>query len=447
MSRIGALRALLRSADWERLNRGRRGLMGSLWAVIEYAWYPVLLLVTTRFFIDRLGADAYGHWAMLSATIGFGAMLSIGTGAATVRAIAHGIAAHESYDVELLVRSSLAVALAGGVLLATAIFLVFAFGSTALFARMGAPETILLTGATAAIIALIEQLENVFTSVLRGGERFRTIATIEVWVRSLQVATTLGAVAIWGSLFALYAALVLTALARLVVRVTVIQRWLHLSSLLPVLAQHRAIIRDAGWGWLQGAGALIFGVADRFIIGSALGAAALAHYAVATQLAQPLHAFAAAAASVVFPKVSRAMAQGDPARVQRLILRGLLLLGAVTTTLAGLLFVFRVPILTLWLGPEIAAASAPTLGLLAAAYWLLSLGVLPHFILLGLGRMRFVALANLAAGALTLGIMLLLVAPLGIMGVAAARIAYGIALLANFLPLHGFWKKNVPKNQ
>lgn len=439
MSRIASLRALLRSADWERLNRGRRGLMGSLWAVIAYAWYPVLLLVTTRFFIDRLGADAYGHWALLSATIGFGAILSTGTGAATVRAISHGIAAHDEPDVELLVRSSLAVALAGGAVLAFVIFLVFAFGSSTLFARMGAPETILLTGATAAIITLVEQLDNAFTSVLRGGERFRMIAMIEVWVRSLQIALTLGAVAIWGSLFALYAALLVSVLLRLGIHIVVVQRWLSLKSLWPALAQHRAIVRDAGWGWLQGSGAMVFGVADRFIVGSALGAAALAHYAVATQLAQPLHAFAAAAASVVFPKVSRALAQGDPARIQRLIAKGLLLLGMATTIGAAVLFVFRLPILTFWLGPDIAAASAPTLGLLAVAYWLLSFSVLPHFILLGLGRMRFVALANLGAGVLTLGAMLLLVGTYGIVGVAAARIVYGVTLLVNFAPLRRFW--------
>jgi O-antigen/teichoic acid export membrane protein len=424
----------------KRLMQGRQRLMGSFWSVVEYAWYPVLLLVTTPFFLDRLGTEAFGQWALLSATIGFGAFLNIGTGAATVRAIAHGIAARDRDDVELLVRGSLAIALAGGLLLALAIFATFLVGSGTFLMRMGARDAVLLTGATAAAIALIEQVENVFTSTLRGGERFRTIATIEMWMRSLQIGAAVTAVAVFGTLAALYAALVLTACARLAVRVIVVERWLHLKSLRPSLAEHHAILRDAGWGWLQGVGGLAFGVADRFIIGSAVGAAGLAHYAVATQLAQPLHAFAAAAASVVFPKVGRAMAQGDPARVQRLIVRGVLLLGAATTSIALVLLVFRVEILTLWLGADVAAAAAPTLGLLLIAYWLLSLGVLPHFILLGLGRMRFVALSNLFAGALTLVAMLLLVGPLGIVGIAMARIIYGIALLINYEPLRRFWK-------
>mgnify|MGYP000910427468 FL=1 len=424
----------------KRLMQGRQRLMGSFWSVVEYAWYPVLLLVTTPFFLDRLGTEAFGQWALLSATIGFGAFLNIGTGAATVRAIAHGIAARDRDDVELLVRGSLAIALAGGLLLALAIFATFLVGSGTFLMRMGARDAVLLTEATAAAIALIEQVENVFTSTLRGGERFRTIATIEMWMRSLQIGAAVTAVAVFGTLAALYAALVLTACARLAVRVIVVERWLHLKSLRPSLAEHHAILRDAGWGWLQGVGGLAFGVADRFIIGSAVGAAGLAHYAVATQLAQPLHAFAAAAASVVFPKVGRAMAQGDPARVQRLIVRGVLLLGAATTSIALVLLVFRVEILTLWLGADVAAAAAPTLGLLLIAYWLLSLGVLPHFILLGLGRMRFVALSNLFAGALTLVAMLLLVGPLGIVGIAMARIIYGIALLINYEPLRRFWK-------
>ncbi|TFU03275.1 hypothetical protein EUV02_08785 [Polymorphobacter arshaanensis] len=424
----------------KRLLQNRQRLMGSFWSVVEYAWYPVLLLVTTPFFLQHLGADGYGQWALLSATIGFGAFLNIGTGAATVRAIAHGIAARDRNDVELLVRGSLAIALAGGLLLALAIFATFLVGSGTFLVRMGARDAVLLTGATAAAIALIEQVENVFTSTLRGGERFRTIATIEMWMRSLQIGASVAAVAVFGTLAALYTALVLTALARLAVRVIVVERWLQLKSLRPSLAEHHGILRDAGWGWLQGVGGLAFGVADRFIIGSALGAASLAHYAVATQLAQPLHAFAAAAASVVFPKVGRAMAQGDPARVQRLIVRGVLLLGAATTGIALVLLVFRVQILTLWLGTDVAAAAAPTLGLLAIAYWLLSLGVLPHFILLGLGRMRFVALSNLFAGALTLVAMLLLVGRFGIVGIATARIIYGIALLINYEPLRRFWK-------
>ncbi len=446
MSRPGLARTLLRPFDAERFDRARRRLTGPFWSVVEYAWYPVLLLLTTPFFLHRLGTEAFGQWALLTATVGFGAFLNIGTGAATVRAIAHGIAADDTPDVEALVRGALAIALAGGALLALAIFMTFAFGTGSFLARMGARDAVLLTGAVAAVIALIEQTENVFASTLRGGERFRTIATIEMWMRSLQVGATLAAVALWGTLAALYAALVLTALARLVVRVVVVERWLHLNSLWPSLGQHRAILRDAGWGWLQGVGGMAFGVADRFIIGSAVGAAGLAHYAVATQLAQPLHAFAAAAASVVFPKVSRAMAQGNSAQVRRLLWLSLAGLGAVTTLGAAVLIVFRTPILTLWLGSAMAADAAPALALLAAAFWLLSLSVVPHFALLGLGRMRFVALTNLFAGALTLLAMLALVTPFGILGVAAARIVYGIATLIEFVPLKAYWSRHAVRD-
>jgi O-antigen/teichoic acid export membrane protein len=226
------------------------------------------------------------------------------------------------------------------------------------------------------------------------------------------------------------------------VRIIVVQRWLQLPSLWPRFGQHHTILRDAGWGWLQGVGALAFGVADRFIIGSAVGAAGLAHYAVAMQLAQPLHAFSAAAASVIFPKVSRAMAQGNGAQVRRLLSISVLALAAITTSGAAVLVIFRSQILTLWLGADMAAAAAPALALLAVAFWLLSLTVAPHFILLGLGRMRFVALVNLFAGAVTLVVMLLTVGSFGIIGIAAARIVYGLACLVNFVPLKSVWSRH-----
>jgi O-antigen/teichoic acid export membrane protein len=421
----------------------RRALIGPFWSVVEYAWYPLLLLLTTPFFLHRLGTEAYGHWALLTATIGFGALLSVGTGAATVRAVAHGVATKDGVGVAHLVRGSLAIGLGGGIVLALFILGSFALGSGGFLSRMGTADTILLTGATAAIIALIEQVENVFTATLRGGERFRTIAKIEICVRSLQIAACLVAVVIWGTLAALYLALILTALTRLAVRVVIVQRWLRRPLLRPSFNHARGILHDAGWGWLQGAGALIFGVADRFIIGSAIGAAALAHYAVATQLAQPLHALSAAAASVIFPKVSRALASGEQASVRRLLLASGALQFSVVTVLAAGLLIFRMPILTLWLGQATALAAAPTLAMLTIAFWLLSITVIPHFALLGLGRMRFVAVANLLAGIATMAAMAAAVGVYGgslfgftgIVGIAAARIVYGATMLVNFIPL------------
>ena len=45
------------------------------------------------------------------------------------------------------------------------------------------------------------------------------------------------------------------------------------------------MLHFAKWGWVQGVGSLVFGVADRLFVGSFLGATSLAFYSVASQLA------------------------------------------------------------------------------------------------------------------------------------------------------------------
>jgi|GEM_PF-348775 len=422
------------------LRRWRTRLGGSFWSIVEYAWFPLLMLATTPFFFGALGAERFGQWSLLSATISFGAILSIGTGAATVRQVALRLARDDGTGVRLVVRSSLGLALAGGLAAAAAVVAVFGFGGTTLLGKMAAGGATLATGLTAAAIVAIEQLENVFTSALRGGERFKVIARVELIVRSAQVLAAVGAVWAFGTLEALFAALILTALVRLGVKALVVARWLHLDVTMPSLRLWRSVIGDARWGWLQGVGGMMFALADRFIVGSTLGAAALAHYAVASQIAAPLHAFAAAATSVIFPKISAALARGDTERLRDLLRSALALLVAATSAVALLLYLLRFEILTLWLGPAVATASAPSLGWLVLAFWLLAMSVLPHYVLLGMGRMRRVAIANVVAGIAAIVAMSWAVGPWGIVGVAAARCLYGFVLLSNFGPVLLLWR-------
>ena len=421
------------------LARWRARLGGSFWSIVEYIWFPALMLATTPFFFRALGAERFGQWALLSATISFGAILSIGTGAATVRQVALRLARDDGAGVRLVVRSALGLSIAGGLVAAAVVAAVFGLGGSALLGKMAGGAT-LATGLTAAAIVAIEQLENVFTAALRGGERFRIIARIEMIVRTCQVVAAVGAVWAFGTLGALFTALIVTAAGRLVVKALVVTRWLDLDVARPSLALWRSVIGDARWGWLQGIGGMVFGLADRFIVGGVLGAAALAHYSVASQVAQPLHALAAAGTSVIFPKISAALARGDETRLKSLLSGALALLLIGTTLIAGTVWWFRLELLTLWLGSGPAAASAPALGMLIWAYWLLALAVLPHYVLLGMGRMRLVALANLAAGIVTVIAMAWLVRGEGIVGVASARLLYGGVLLATFLPMHRLWR-------
>jgi O-antigen/teichoic acid export membrane protein len=419
-----------------------RALSGSFWSVAEFAVYPALMLLTTPLFLHRLGPELYGQWALLTATVGLGGILSIGTGATTTRHVAHALAIDDRHEAAATLRAGLFIAGAAGLIVALAVAGTMALGAGSLFARMGSASTTAMTGFAAGVIIVIEQFENVFNASLRGAQRFRTIAQVELAGRCAQFGGAALAVVTAPRLDLVYGVLAAAALVRLAIKSAVTRRVLHLGWLWPRAAGARAFVGDAGWGWLLGISGMAFGLVDRFVIGSALGAAALAHYVVANQLAAPLHALPTAATSVLFPKVSAARARGDTSAIRGLIWRGGGLLFLVVTAGAGLLFLLRQPILHLWLGAAMAPESVPALGWLVWAYWLLALAVLPHFVLLGLGRMRFLALINAGAGIVTAAAMLWAVERWGIAGVAAARLGYGALLLTAMAPLTQFWKSN-----
>lgn len=416
----------------------RDKLSSPAWAMLEYGWYPLLVFIATPYLLYTLGPEKYGHWMLLTATVGFGTVLNIGTGAATIKQISSDRGLASGGNVEGVVRISLAIALVGGCLMAVLILGVFWLAGDVLFEKMGDRSLVHLTGTVSGLLVWIEQIDNVFASALKGAERFGRAARVEIASKTVQILAAVLVVAVWGSVAALYVALTLVAVVRLVAKVWMVRGSLAVLSLRPSFSNAAHILHYAKWGWLQGAGGLFFGIADRMLVGSLLGAASLAHYSVATQLAQQIHAIPAAGLSVIFPKVSRKLegeANFSLCRITRLAMVGnFFASGALALTL----LIFGRQILSLWLGEALDESSVDVLWYLTIAYWFLAINIVPHYILLGVGRFRFVAMSNLVAGMISLIAMFVLAHSHGLMGVRVARIVYGVITLVNFLPLIEF---------
>src|SRR5262245_18988543 len=166
---------------------------------------------------------------LLTAIVGLGTVMSVGTGAGTIKQISAGLGRANREEVEQVVRSSLAIAFVVGSLLATVIILVFMLGSDLLFHRMGESTVITLTGAIAALLVLIDQMDNVFAAALKGGEQFGRAARLEIAGKTFQIVASVIAVMVWNTLAALYASLITVAAVRLIAKSWATKRFLGLS--------------------------------------------------------------------------------------------------------------------------------------------------------------------------------------------------------------------------
>jgi O-antigen/teichoic acid export membrane protein len=285
------------------------------------------------------------------------------------------------------------------------------------------------------LLIWLEQVDNVFSSALKGAEQFGQAARVEVASKTLQVLATAIVLLKWPDLMALYAMLLLVALVRLVAKIFVASRLLELSNLRPSLAGAPVILNFAKWGWLQGIGGVLFGVADRILVGSLLGPASLAYYSIASQLALQIHALTAAGVSVIFPMVSRKLEDRGEFSLWRVAKVTMVASTLLSSSLAMMLFLLGPLILHAWIGGSAASGSAQILPWLIAAYCVLALNVVPYYLLLAMGRIRFISLTVLVSGALAMIAMALTIPTFGLIGAPAGRGLYAILSLALAFPL------------
>jgi len=417
-----------------------RKFSGSIWALLEYLCYPLIIFVSTPYLLQTIGVENYGYWMLLNALVSLGTVLNIGTGAATIKLISAGMGRQNTDDVMRIVKSSFSVALFGGGLLAIMTSVVFVFAGSGLFEKMGDQSLLLITGLIAALLAWIEQLDNVFASTLKGSERFGLAAKIEIISKMLQIILAILVVTFTGSMVLFYFSFLFIAVCRLFVKYLVVVRFFNIAKLRPSISGVIETLNYAKWGWLQGIGSLLFGVADRLLVGSIMGAAALSYYSVATQLAQQIHALSSAGLSVIFPKLSRKIEETSNFSIRKIAKLAIFGNFLVSSVLAIGLLIFGHDILLVWLGPSVARSSSDVLFYLTIGYWLLAINVAPHFMLLAIGRMKFLAFINIAAGVVSLIAMTMLISHSGLIGVGIARVLYGVITLLNFVSLFEYLK-------
>jgi O-antigen/teichoic acid export membrane protein len=166
------------------------------------------------------------------------------------------------------------------------------------------------------------------------------------------------------------------------------------------------------------AGRLTFST-DAFVIGSALGVAAITPFKFANQLVDQARTMLRSATVTLMPAISASEARGDLAAVRGYFLTGTRwILYAVMPIEVGLIL-FGKPFLARWLrDPEVADWAGPVLWVLAAPLALTIAQSVAARVLYGMGRIRLFSRMALAEGVANLVLSFILVRSLGIVGVA-----------------------------
>lgn len=398
------------------------------WSIAESLAFPILMFLATPIFLNTLGPAQYGQWMLLLTFNGLGGLAGLGMGASATKEVSANRGRRNSDAAVQAVRTSLAATLSMSLVLATILILIGLTIGPSWLSKAGDTELIQVLFIAGAVLITLEQIDLVFASTIKGFERFDLSAKVEIASRLFLIVASLVAAVLTENIIWVIGISIVVLFGRTIFKYRIVRELMNYRSLTPSWDREEfaKIFGFGKWLWLQGIAATAFSTVDRFMIAAVLGASALAQYTICLQIAQQIQTVPAAAAQLFFPKVSKGIAANVP--VARLAIRGTLLFVILTAVIAAPVAVLGETILKIWVGPEIALNSGGLLLTLILAFSLLALCSTPHFVLLGLGKSRSVALLNVTAGGAALCLTYWGVTMYGVIGAAYGRAGFAVII-------------------
>jgi O-antigen/teichoic acid export membrane protein len=394
--------------------------VGSNWIVTVVTVVAVYFL--TPFTIHKLGDEGYGTWNLITAITGYLGLLVLGVPMASVRYFAQHVAKGDARKLNEAIGSCTALYLLLG-----GIALVVGGGLYVFFTRTYAIPATLHADARWAFGLMVLFVSVGFVALLPNGvlaahDDFVPRNVIRLWGVLLRLGLTLGLLALRASL----TVLALVQLACLVFDFGLC--WLLVRRRYPAtrirLADFdwrmtRAIFAFSLYVLVLNAGARLSFETDSIVIGAFMNVGSIPYFTVANSFIIYLMEFLIAIAAVVMPTATRLQAQGKSAELQEIFLKWSKIALSLTLAAGLFLIVLGPRFIAWWVDPSFERPAGDVLQILMVSYlvFLPVRGVaLP--MLMGLGKAGLPTIGFLIAGALNLGLSILLVRPLGLTGVA-----------------------------
>lgn len=416
-------------------------LARNAWSNLLGAAVPALVMLGTVPLVVRgLGEAGYGVYALVTAIVGYFAVMDINLTAGSVKFIAQ----HRAHGDDERVAETLSFGLAtyAGIGLAGAlgIFLCAAWLVDTVFAvppalHQEATSTLQL----AALAFLFGQLQIYLNSVPQSLMRYDISGRLEMVFGALLPLATVGVLALGHGLFEVI-------LLRVVASgIHGLLLWRAIRRLLPAWGwrwpgggARVALLRFSGWSFLSRFAALSYAHADKLLIGALVGVAGLAYFAVAATLANRVLGLSFRLSAVFFPAASALAARGELARLDAVYLKATRYVAYLNGAILVLLAVFAHQILAYWMDETFARHGATILAVMALSQFVDSLTSLPSLVNDGMGHPRVSGLFAVVRALAGLGIVAIGVAGWGIDGAAWGHLATSLAFATAFVVyVHG----------
>ncbi len=403
----------------------------ALWSVLDAIATPASALATLAALVRALGASDYGVLVIAMAASGVCLAINPAIAATTTKFVSElsGRPGRQTVagviSVALLAVAAIDVTLLLGTALFTRHLRGWLFGA----ASVDTPHLGLVLWLAVLSMAL-QQIETVLGGAIRGLERFRRQAAIELLSRATLTVAVIYVAWQSRSLVLILGAQCVVFCISMLVRALALRRVLPHQRLFarPTLAEAGLLIRYGGWMGLTALAGVVYASVDRIIIGRVLGTVAAGAYNIDLQITQLIHFVPASLFAFALPLFSRLAAQETvPYREIGRTFRAYMLGIASTALIVSAAITVSWPLmLSLFAGSNFAAGRSGVVILLILNFLLLACNVGPYYLLIALGQARTVAVITSISTLAALILMAVLIPRYGLFGAAVSRLAYGV---------------------
>ena len=391
----------------------------------------------TPYLVDSLGKPRYDVWCVAESVLAYFTLLDMGLAACLVRYVAKHHAGENRDGLNRMASTSLVLFLgAGCVALIVGAPILWGLAQrledkTAASAEV-LPFLLLMLLNLSATLAL-----SLFPSILDGLQRFTAKSIVRILFLT---GRTIGIVAVMRHGGGLFDLAIVYTISNILEHAT-----------MALLAFRFVLGLKLGWSWVDrntfrdirgySGNAFLAMLAGRItvqtgaiVIGLFLPAGEVTFFVTAARLVEYAKTLLRTITSTLTPGVSAMEARDDFAGIAKLMLNATKWVLVIVIPVNLGLWFFAGPFLERWVGPDFVNASVPAVAILATT---LSIGVAQSVasrILYGLGQLRLFARLALGEAGLNLILMMLLIRPLGVEGVAVAvavpNLIFCIAVIA-----------------
>ena len=408
---------------------------------------PILVVIfTTPYVVNTLGAGHYGLLTLITAIIGYFAIIDLNFTAGSLKYVSEFHVSGQHHKRDQTITAGLLIYLAIGMIGCILIYLFSGWLVTEVFSVPDADHALADSCLKLAAFGfMLGQIQVYLNSIPQSLRRYDQSALYEtIFGIAAPIANVL---VLWlgGGLFEIIWVRILLSVINVAVLARLIRQLLPDSRFSrPACEVLGKLTRFSGFAYLSRLAALAYSQGDKLIIGALAGMSALTYYAVPFMLANRVYGLSYRMSSVLLPAASSLAAVNQHAQMEELYLYSARYVLFINGTLTLLLVSAAHEILLYWIGPDMAAAGSLILVLIALGNFLDSLTNAPSLVNDALGQPKITGLFAISRAMLGLTAVFVMVKAMGITGAAVAQLAVSVMVPAMFLIyVHG---RTVPVN-